>query len=330
VTRPVSIVIPALDDTELVERALAPLSAEVERRAAGDEILAVDDSGRAALERFLAARFPAVRILAQPANAGFARALAAGIAAARHALVFAMNSDLEVEPGFLEPLVEAVDDPAVFAAVPRVVRWAPGTPADGRVESLVRLTSAGGFPRLEQPCLAVPPEPEPDPALGPLPVPFALGGAALLRAADFVALGGFDPLFEPFYLEDVDLGWRAWQSGRRVLYVPRSLVRHRNQATIGSRVAAELRDAVIERNLALFALKHQDGAELSACLDELGERARAAWTLEERAPLEALALVVERLDELLAARATRPPFAGSFTDLARATDPFAAAARRTP
>jgi len=323
--RPVSIVIPALGDTALLARALGSLRPELARRAVGDEVLVVDDTGRGELGAFLEASFPAARCLELPANAGFGRALTAGIEAATAELVFAMNSDLEVGPGFLEPLVEALEDPEVFAAVPCVVRaGAPGEPE--RVESLVRVRFEEGLARLEQPCLEDPPQPAPDPALGPLPVPFALGGAFLFRVADFAALGGLDPLFEPFYLEDVDLCWRAWRIGRRVVHVPDSRARHANQGTIGARVAPELRAAVIERNLLLLLWKHLDDERaLLQHFEQLERRTRAAWVHEERGPLEVLALAFERLDQALAARAVLPRARRTFSAIAARSDPFAAA-----
>ena len=363
----VSIVIPSLGDTELLAGALDSLRPVLALRGLGDELLVVDDTGSGELLGFLAVRYPEVVAVPRPTNGGFARALAAGIEAARHPLVFSMNSDLTVRAGFLEPLIEALEDPEVFAAVPRVVRArsgedgatdrsgsadreararpgadgsarkresgrpateAPGGDAWGQgVESLVRITLDDGRLRLEQPCLANPPKPAPDPELGPLPVPFALGGAMLLRAADFEAMGGFDPLFEPFYLEDVDLCWRAWRVGRKVVYVPGSEVRHLNQGTIAPHVAPELREAVIERNLLLLLWKHlDDQASLIAHLEELERRARSAWVNEERRPLEVLSLAFERLDQALASRAALPRARRTFQAIVERSDPFAAAA----
>ncbi|HEY8060816.1 MAG TPA: glycosyltransferase family 2 protein, partial [Acidimicrobiales bacterium] len=52
------------------------------------------------------------------------------------------------------------------------------------------------------------------------------GGATLVRADLFEALGGFDPAIT--YLgEDLDLCWRAHLAGARVLVVPSAVARHR-------------------------------------------------------------------------------------------------------
>jgi GT2 family glycosyltransferase len=40
----------------------------------------------------------------------------------------------------------------------------------------------------------------------------------MVRREEFLSLGGFDPLYF-MYFEDVDLCWRYWLAGYRVLYV---------------------------------------------------------------------------------------------------------------
>ena len=60
-TKPISIVIPALSDVDLFEKHLPPLLAEVERRDVGDEVIVVDDTGEDVLRPWFAvslAQFP--------------------------------------------------------------------------------------------------------------------------------------------------------------------------------------------------------------------------------------------------------------------------------
>jgi GT2 family glycosyltransferase len=290
----------------------------------------VDDSGTGALAPWLQQRHPRVQVHGRPDNGGFARALGEGIARARHGIVFAMNSDLRVRPGFLEPLVATLQDPSVFAAAPcvlqRPAREAPAPPA--AVESLVRVELDGGLARVRQPCLEDPPLP---PAPGARPLPFALGGACLLRKQAFLELGGFDPLFAPFYMEDVDLCWRAWRAGLRVVHVPDAVVEHLGQATIHGRAGRSRAQAAIARNTLLFQWKHLDGArELEAHVRALEERAARAFLLEERDELAALALALEALPGALAARKALPPSVMGFAEIARASDPFGASETRRP
>jgi len=320
-TMPVSFVVPALRPSEHLARALATLRAALFARDCLDEVVVVDDSGHQALLGWTAQRFPGSRVIDPGRNLGFAGALSAGVEAARRELVFCMNSDLAVWPGFLEPLVAALGDPEVFAAAPRVLRR--GDP-DG-VESLVRLETVDGLSRLRQPCVEEPREAPPARALAEIrPVPFALGGACLLRRSDFFAVAGLDSLFEPFYLEDLDLGWRAWRAGKRCVHVPESVVEHLNQGTIAEVAPRELVLDAIEKNQLLFQWKHLDPAALGEHLDALEHRALDAWLAEDRHDLEVLALALGQLDDALAAREQLPDSCASFAELVRRSDPFGA------
>ena len=312
----VTVVVPALGPSAHLERALAALDAALAPRRESDEVVVVDDSGAGDLASWVAERLPEARVVARETNGGFARAAHDGVRAARRDVLFLMNSDLEPAPGFLEPLLEALADERVFAAVPRVVRRGAG-PA--RVESLVRLVEREGRLAVEQPFV------ERDaPArllAAPCEVPFALGGACLVRRADLLALHGFDALFEPFYLEDVDLGWRARRAGRVCLFVPASLCEHANQATIAEAAPRDLIEAAIERNRLLFEWVHLDGEALERHVAALERALERAWLEEDRAALEPLALALERLDDVRLARLAAPP-AGAFAELARGLPTF--------
>jgi GT2 family glycosyltransferase len=54
---------------------------------------------------------------------------------------------------------------------------------------------------------------------------WADGGAQALRKKYYLEIGGFDPAFR-FYWEDVDLGFRAWQAGYKVIYEPQAVLLH--------------------------------------------------------------------------------------------------------
>ena len=317
----VSIVVPALRAGKELERCLASLAAALSLRSGLDEVLLVDDSGSSSVAQWAVAGAPFARVVDTGQNLGFARALGAGLAQAQRELAFSLNSDAAVRPGFLDPLAAALRPPEVFAAVPRVLRRGESE----RVESLVRLELSDGRVRVRQPCVEVPAEAAPAQALRAIrPVPFALGGAFLARTAELLESGGFDPLFEPFYLEDVDLGWRAWRNGRRCVHVPESVVEHTNQGTIGEVVPRDLALDAIEKNLLLFQWKHLDGEALAEHLEALDRRALDAWLCGERRDLEVLALALEQLEPALAARARLPKPVASFAELAQRSDPFGA------
>jgi len=63
-------------------------------------------------------------------------------------------------------------------------------------------------------------------------VGFACGGGALIDKNIYHSIGGFDNKFF-LYHEDVDICWRSWLSGYKVLYVPTSIVYHYGGGTAG-------------------------------------------------------------------------------------------------
>jgi GT2 family glycosyltransferase len=65
-------------------------------------------------------------------------------------------------------------------------------------------------------------------------VMIAPGGATLIRADLFAALGGYDPAVDQFG-EDLDLSWRARVAGARVATVPAARVRHYQAFARGER-----------------------------------------------------------------------------------------------
>lgn len=295
-TRPVSIVIPCLDDVDLLEASLPPLVAELAHRGFGDEIVIVDDTGSDVLAAWVAQRFPEARVVALARNEGFARALLAGMQAARHDLVFSMNPDVRVRAGFLDPLVACVDSEEVWAVAPRLLLGG----REGKVESFADLVFEHGLARISQPALD---EPAASLPFRPVPVSFAVGGASLLRRRVFLQRGGFDPLFEPFYWEDVDYGWRAWAAGGRVVYQPASVVEHHHRGTIGRVVPMGLVRAAIEKNRLLFHWKHLDDPELLfEHVVALYRMAIDAWIGEQREVLVWMNLALDQLDAALAAR----------------------------
>ncbi len=290
---PISIVIPTLLDRELLTTCLEPLLAEVEARGAIDQVLVVDDSGRGELADSLSSEHPAVEVLSRERNGGFAAALTDGVEAARHALCFALNPDVRVRRGIFEPLIEALADPEVHTVAPYVL-MGDGAPSE---ESLPELRLEEGFPVIGHAPLSVTPgEPHPAYPVG-IPVAFALGGAFLFRRDEFLA-DPFDPLFAPFYWEDVDWCQSALRRGRRVLVEPRALVEHHHRGTIAPRVPGSLVRAAIEKNRLLFAWKHfEDPVRRRAHLEALAARVLEHGVCEEREELVWFLLALEQVED---------------------------------
>ena len=247
----VSIVIPTWNGQPLLARFLPSVFAAAERyRAeAGREVqvVVVDDGGTDDTAFWLAETYPGrVELLMKRRNEGFAHACNTGFAHARHPVVFLLNNDVEVEPDAIAPLVAHFAAPDVFAVACQTTNLATGAASGvGKLGSFSRgflRVHAGYVPR--------------DPEAGEYPSIFASGGASAFSREKLLELGGFDTLYAPFYWEDVELSYRAWKRGWRVLFEARSRVRHQVSSTIGARFARHTVRAVEHRNRLLAHWVH--------------------------------------------------------------------------
>ncbi len=81
------------------------------------------------------------------------------------------------------------------------------------------------------------------------------GGSSIIRKEYFEKLGGFDPVYAPFYSEDLDLGLRAWKSGYTLLWEPTSVVEHKHESTT-SKFPKRFLDYIKERNRLLSVMRN--------------------------------------------------------------------------
>ena len=79
---------------------------------------------------------------------------------------------------------------------------------------------------------------------------FAVGGQSLFRRDLLVGLDSIDELLWPMYHEDIELSYRAWKAGLRILYAPDAVCHHlgsQTSARVFTRV--ELRSFVRQNEL---------------------------------------------------------------------------------
>ena len=94
--------------------------------------------------------------------------------------------------------------------------------------------------------------------------PFVNGGAMLINRQVFLDAGGFDEDFFAYY-EDVDLGWRLWILGYKVIFSPKSIVYHHHHGTSKEFGEDKLR-FLKERNSLYSVFKNYDDENLPKVL----------------------------------------------------------------
>jgi GT2 family glycosyltransferase len=84
---------------------------------------------------------------------------------------------------------------------------------------------------------------------------WAEGGAGIFSKEIFLQLKGFDPLYSPFYWEDIDLCYRAWKMGYQIIFDPQTQVDHQHEATIGKYFSQKIKTIAL-RNQFIFIWKN--------------------------------------------------------------------------
>jgi GT2 family glycosyltransferase len=89
-----------------------------------------------------------------------------------------------------------------------------------------------------------------------VPALWAGGGSSAFDRAKYDAIGGFEALYEPCYVEDASLSWQAWRRGWRVHYVHDSVVHHAHRGTTSRVFAREALERLSWRNRELFFVRN--------------------------------------------------------------------------
>ncbi|MEI6447530.1 MAG: glycosyltransferase family 2 protein, partial [Actinomycetes bacterium] len=209
----VSVVIPNWNGMRWLDGVLGSLERQSRRPL---ETIVVDNGSTDGSVDHLARRWPHVRVESWPENRGFAAAANGGIALATGELVALVNSDIELEPDWLERTREVlIANPGAASVATKMVDLVDPSLIYDTGDFLRRdgATEQRGRFRVDDGRFDSPGE-----------VWSACAGAALYRGSAVTGVGGFDErLFT--YLEDVELGLRLRQAGWRCLYEP-AVARH--------------------------------------------------------------------------------------------------------
>jgi GT2 family glycosyltransferase len=203
----VTIVIPNWNGKHLLEKHLPG----VLRAAKGAPVIVADDASTDGSVPYVRTNFPNVRVVTKRKQQGFAGTVNAGVAHAKSDIVVLLNTDVEPDPGFLEPLLPHFADPTVFAVGCLEKSEEGGTIVlRGRGEAMWQ---KGFFVHWRG-------------DVDKTGTAWVSGGSGAFRKKVWDTLGGMDTLFNPFYWEDIDLSYRAYKAGYRLVFEPKSVVGH--------------------------------------------------------------------------------------------------------
>lgn len=216
----------------LLEACLPSVASALKRSVSPYEIIVVDNGSSDGSVPFLKSAFPMVKIVRLRTNKGISLASNIGAKHSTGNVLLFLNNDISLERNSLQRLVKHFGDPKVFGVTPKLVFWDKKTIQ----AEFLGCNMIMGTVVLSQPNMGMR---DSNTFKEPRLTFFATGGASLIDAKKFRALGGFDELFTPFYWEDVDLSYRAYKRGWTCVYDPGSVFYHKHKATLSKAFTTE-------------------------------------------------------------------------------------------
>ncbi|MCK4792667.1 MAG: glycosyltransferase, partial [Desulfobacteraceae bacterium] len=223
---PVSIVIPNYNGEPILAKTLASVVEAVKAYPGESEIIVVDDASQDKSILLITNNFPGIKVVRHNTNKGFAETVHSGIKLSIYPISILLNSDVRPDRNFIAPLVRWFSKEDTFSVSPLIldqhrkplrVSWNLGKIVRGEIRKRNwDLEDAFELARRDRTLKSL----------------YASGGSIAIRKEMFFQLGGFLPLYKPFYYEDRDLCTRAWRRGWKTYFEPESTVVHDHQGTI--------------------------------------------------------------------------------------------------
>lgn len=188
------------------------------------ETITVDNASVDESIEYIKSNYPWVKVLALDKNYGFAKANNIGANIAKSKYIVFLNNDTVVTPDWLNKLVDAMEEDNDLGVVGSKLLF---------LDKPKKINSAGAnitFCGVGYDIGFLDDDSEKYNARGYRGCVCA--AAMMVRREEFLNFGGFDEDYF-MYSEDIDLCWRYWLYGKRVVYVPNSVVYHKFSGTSG-------------------------------------------------------------------------------------------------
>lgn len=179
------------------------------------EVILVDNNSTDDSVEFVKNHYPSVMIIKLDKNYGFVEPNNIGAKNAKGDFLLFLNNDTIVKSDFLTELVIAANQDSKIAILQSLLLKPNG-----------EIDSSGDF--IDKYGVAFSSKEKVE---NTREILSARGAAMMIKNEVFKKLGGFDEKFFASY-EDVDLGWRAWILGFKVVVLPKSIVYHIGGQTV--------------------------------------------------------------------------------------------------
>jgi len=226
-----SIVIPLYQTIPFIDRNLPQIL-----KLGADQIIMVDDASPDNDAEHVKQNYPQVEIYRNEKNLGFGSTVNRGVSYATGDYLLLLNIDTFPEQDILPILEKDFQDPDVFGVSLAEQECGP-----------TKMIISDGY------IAHAPITPRPTKITDSF---WISDGSGAFRKSMWDQLDGFDPLYDPYYWEDIDLCYRARQRGWKSLWNPDAHIQHYHGSTIGKATDPILKSRIQERNQLLFTWKH--------------------------------------------------------------------------
>ncbi len=237
-------------------------------------IIVADNASTDDSVAFVQQQFPAVEVLTGKENYGFAKGYNFFLKQTEADYYVLLNSDVKVEAGWIEPVIELMESNlAIAACQPKILSYQDkhkfeyAGSAGGWIDALGYPFSRGRvFDELET---------DKEQYNDAAPIFWASGAAMFVKAKLFHAMEGFDEFFFA-HQEEIDLCWRLQRSGYLIYTCPQAVVYHVGGGTLPS--GNPMKVYLNFRNNLVMITKNMPPAQLTWKLPlRIGLDALSAW-----------------------------------------------------
>lgn len=202
-----TILIPTWNGKHILEKSLP----DVLKYSPDCQIIIVDDGSSDGTVDFVSKEYPQILIARNKKNVGFTKSMNIGLKLVETPYVAFLNNDVYPTKNYLTRPLEILESDKTVSAVNFCEinsSWPVARFVDGKLAFDNSNDKSSEYEVL-----------------------WPSGGSSVLRMSDVKSIGYYNEVYTPGYWEDIDLGWRIWKSGKKVLWTNKAVVIHEHETS---------------------------------------------------------------------------------------------------